>query len=224
MVLEPGEGEPASTFDDLAATLSAATRVCRYDRAGVGESDPAPTPRTTAEMAADEHDVLAAAGIEPPYVLVGTSAGASVVLHEARLHPDDVAGVLAVNPVPLYDQWSARARPLMTPEEWAAEESYYSGENAESIDYRSSSAEAESVPPPAHVPLVLLHSTVAQCEGETGGPCVETADLYVDLGREYAAAWPGASFEAVDAGHELHLAEPDLVLGLVRELVAGARP
>jgi pimeloyl-ACP methyl ester carboxylesterase len=49
------------------------TRVFSYDRAGLGQSDPAPTPRTVQAMVDDLHALLSAAAIAPPYLLVGHS-------------------------------------------------------------------------------------------------------------------------------------------------------
>ena len=75
-----------------------ATRAVAYDRPGLGFSDPGPTPRTTSATVADLRAALKAAGIEPPYVLVGHSLGS----FEARLfafqHPDEVAGLVLVDP------------------------------------------------------------------------------------------------------------------------------
>jgi pimeloyl-ACP methyl ester carboxylesterase len=83
--------------------LSRDTRVCLYDRAGMGQSDPQATPLTTPPTAADAvtdlHALLAAAGVPGPYVLVGHSAGGAFVQLYARTHPEEVAGVVALNAV-----------------------------------------------------------------------------------------------------------------------------
>ena len=71
------------------------------------------------------------------------------------------------------------------------------------------------------MPLVLLHSTLAQCEGEIGA-CSKTADLYLQLGEEYAAKWPNGRFEAVEMTHAIHLADGATVVEIIREL-AGLR-
>jgi pimeloyl-ACP methyl ester carboxylesterase len=51
------------------------TRTCWYDRAGVGWSDPPLSPRTSASIASDVHEMLRRAGVLPPYVMVGSSDG-----------------------------------------------------------------------------------------------------------------------------------------------------
>lgn len=55
--------------------LAADTGVYTYDRGGLGWSDPAPWPRTYARMADELRQLITAAGIPPPYLLVGHSTG-----------------------------------------------------------------------------------------------------------------------------------------------------
>ncbi len=67
-----------------------------YDRAGLGGSDPVrlPRPRSVADFTSDLHGVLRAAGVEPPYLLVGGSFGGLIVTHYASLYPREVAGIV----------------------------------------------------------------------------------------------------------------------------------
>ena len=218
VVLEPGQGDSRSTYAAVQEQLAEVTTACTYDRANVGQSDPAPTPRTSLDAVEDLRGLLGAAGLEGPYVLAGTSAGGFISLHFARAYPDDVLGVLAINPPPLASQWADRAYPLLSPAEVAEEKAFYGGDNPESFDWASSSELLEATTPPDGVPMVLLHSTVAQCEGEVGA-CSKTAALYVQLGKEYAASWPGARFEAVDLVHQVQEADPDKVAVLIRALL-----
>lgn len=72
-------------------------RVLSYDRAGIGWSDPGPRPRTGQRIVAELRALLRAAGIEPPYVLVGASFGSHYVRLYAHQHPDEVAGLVLVD-------------------------------------------------------------------------------------------------------------------------------
>jgi pimeloyl-ACP methyl ester carboxylesterase len=220
VVLEPGQGDGRSTYATVHDQLAEVTTVCTYDRANVGQSGPAPTPRTSLDVVEDLRGLLQAAGLEGPYVLAGTSAGGFIALHFARAYPQDVQGVLAINPPPLASAWVERAYPLLSPAEVAEEKAFYRGDNPESFDWTTSSELIEGTPPPSGVPMVLLHSTVAQCEGDIGA-CSKTSDLYVQLGEEYAASWPGARFEAVDLGHQVQEADPEKVTGLIRTMLVG---
>lgn len=76
----------------------AGTRVCAYDRAGRGLSDPAAMPRDAAAVAADIDAMLTAATVPPPYVLVGHSLGSYHVRQYANTYTDKVAGLVLVDP------------------------------------------------------------------------------------------------------------------------------
>ncbi len=73
------------------------TRVCSYDRAGYGWSDPSPRPRIPSVMSEELHTLLANAGEKPPYILVGHSLGSFDVLMYAHRYPQEVAGVVLVD-------------------------------------------------------------------------------------------------------------------------------
>jgi pimeloyl-ACP methyl ester carboxylesterase len=75
------------------------TRICTYDRAGYGFSDPGPKPRTYAQINHELHDALRELGEKPPWVLIGHSFGGPVVRHYAAVYPDDVAGLVLMDTV-----------------------------------------------------------------------------------------------------------------------------
>ncbi len=217
VVLEPGQGDDRSDFEAVQQTLATRTTVCTYDRANVGRSGTAPTPRTSRDVVADLQALLRAADIPTPYVLAGTSAGGFFAMHFAREHPGEVVGALAMNPPPLARDWAQRAFPLLSEVEVAEERAFFRGENPELVDWITSSEQLLAAPAP-DVPLVLLHSTKAQCEGEVGA-CSKTAGLYLELGEEYAAAWPGSRFEAVELTHAVQLADPERVVAIIEGLL-----
>jgi pimeloyl-ACP methyl ester carboxylesterase len=97
VVLEPGAGEFAILVMPLQRRIAAFTRVCTYDRAGYGWSDPAPTGRTIDARAADLGRLLSAADVRGPYVMVGASYGGFLVRSFAREEPHDVAGLVLVD-------------------------------------------------------------------------------------------------------------------------------
>ena len=97
MVFE-GAGHTAGyAWSGLQAEAAKFTRSCWYDRAGYGWSDPGPSPRTFRAIASDLHALLRAAGVPPPYVLVGATAGAFHVRVYNSLYPDEVAGAVLIH-------------------------------------------------------------------------------------------------------------------------------
>jgi pimeloyl-ACP methyl ester carboxylesterase len=93
--------------------VAARTRVCSYDRAGTGWSDPGPTTMTTSVLVDDLERVLARAAIRPPYVLVSSSIGGLTTELFARRHQDRVAGLVFLDAA--NSDTLARAAWLVTP-------------------------------------------------------------------------------------------------------------
>jgi pimeloyl-ACP methyl ester carboxylesterase len=80
---------------------AAVTHVCRYDRAGLGESEPGPRPRTSKPIVAELHTLLVKARVPRPYVLVGHSlAGLNIHLYVST-YADDVVGLVFVDAIHL---------------------------------------------------------------------------------------------------------------------------
>ena len=77
--------------------LARTTRVCAYDRAGLGWSDRGPLPRTGQRMAKELHRLLERAGIAGPYVLVGHSLGGLVARLYQHDYPQEVVGMVLVD-------------------------------------------------------------------------------------------------------------------------------
>lgn len=98
VVLEAGHGDGLTTWARVQPRVSKLTRVCSYDRAGFGFSDAPEKPGTIQQAAIDLRALLTNAGIQPPFVLVGHSMGGMIVRLYAAEHPEDVAGLVLVDP------------------------------------------------------------------------------------------------------------------------------
>ena len=98
VVLEAGLTESSLTWADLQPLLAGHVRVCSYDRAGYGWSDPATGARTAETIAAELHALLAAGGERGPYLLVGHSLGGLYVRAFAAIYPDETAGLVLIDP------------------------------------------------------------------------------------------------------------------------------
>jgi pimeloyl-ACP methyl ester carboxylesterase len=97
VVLEPAAGEMSSNLGWIAPAVARATRVCVYDRAGRGWSEPASTAQDGAQIATDLHTLLQRGHVPGPYVLAGHSFGGLYVLTFAARYPDEVAGMVLVD-------------------------------------------------------------------------------------------------------------------------------
>jgi pimeloyl-ACP methyl ester carboxylesterase len=100
VVLESGASESSAYWGWIAPAVAHDTRVCVYDRAGRGFSEPAPSPRDGVGAAIDLHTLLERAHVAGPYVLVGHSSGGPYVQVFAARYPDQVAGMVLLDGQP----------------------------------------------------------------------------------------------------------------------------
>jgi pimeloyl-ACP methyl ester carboxylesterase len=98
VVFESGLGDGRYSWGLVQPEISRHTRACSYDRAGLGFSDPANRPGTSANAVADLAALLRSANIAPPYVLVGHSYGGMNAKLFATTYPSSVAGLVLVDP------------------------------------------------------------------------------------------------------------------------------
>jgi pimeloyl-ACP methyl ester carboxylesterase len=108
VVLDSGLGDFSADWVRVQREVSGTTRVCAYDRAGMGWSEMGPDPRDARQITSELHTLLSKAGIEGPYVLVGHSLGGLSMLTYANRYPDEVAGVTLVDSSTEQDQFSQR--------------------------------------------------------------------------------------------------------------------
>jgi pimeloyl-ACP methyl ester carboxylesterase len=97
VILETGGNSPGYSWLLQQSKMAVFTRACWYDRAGVGWSDPPSSPRTSASIASDVHEMLRRAGVLPPYVMVGGSVGGEYVRSYTARYPSDVAGLVLID-------------------------------------------------------------------------------------------------------------------------------
>jgi pimeloyl-ACP methyl ester carboxylesterase len=97
VVLEPGAGGMSSSLGWIAPAVARDTRVCVYDRAGRGWSEPADSAQDGAQIATDLHTLLQRGRVPGPYVLAGHSFGGLYVLTFAARYPEEVAGMVLVD-------------------------------------------------------------------------------------------------------------------------------
>lgn len=207
--------------------LAARTRVCAYERAGNGRSDPAPMrPRGAVDVAGDLDALLGAAKIDGKLLLVGQSFGGAVVLNWALRHPDRTAGLVIADSDWPTARIDPRLEQLYTAEERAhfASETWDNPQNTERIDNRKIAAETKAaVRTLPGIPIRILSATKsAPCDGEPR--CDAMRALSVELQSQWLKLSPTAVQVKVEAGHDLHEDVPDVVLREIETALAAITP
>lgn len=97
VVLEAGLGDDWIYWQKVQPEIAKTTRICSYDRAGLGWSEPQSPPQNAETISSRLHALLQAAHEHGPYILVGASAGGFYVRQYFSKFPEDVAGVVLVD-------------------------------------------------------------------------------------------------------------------------------
>jgi hypothetical protein len=97
VIMEGGDEDTSDSYAFAEPTVSKVTRTCVYDRANLGQSDPAPGPRGLSDLVGDLERLVQVAKIPPPYVLVGTSGGGYITAGYAEANPQQIAGLVFID-------------------------------------------------------------------------------------------------------------------------------
>jgi pimeloyl-ACP methyl ester carboxylesterase len=224
VVLEAGMGSDARSWGSVFPALAGTTRTCTYSRANRWGSD-ARAAHTVAQAAADLRAALAAAGEQPPFVLVGHSLGDVYVRIFAGLYPDAVAGLVLVDPFgpDLFRRLIARASPDLA-RAWQADldRNIAAVQATERLDWPASEEElgaADLGDLPVEVVIVPQPFDIDPRipDAERAGLAQEWRDGIAAIsGRVRVTLAPGSS-------HMIQWDRPELVIAAVGRLVEGAR-
>lgn len=219
VVFDSGLGDPMGTWHEVWPTVARFTRVFLWDRAGLGDSEPGPDPRTSSTIVAELRAALDRAGIPGPYVLVGHSFGGLNARLFASRYPSDVAGLVLVDAT--HEDFPAierRLRPVAEQERLRTTLSL--GPRAAVAEFQSldeSASEVRRSPPPTNIPVVVLSA------GRRGDPeALERAwsALQIDLASRFPR---GRRIVVPGAGHYVQYDAPASVVAAIREVVEEAR-
>lgn len=217
VILDSGLGGDHRTWDRVQPEVAEATRVCRYDRAGIGDSDAATGSRTAADAVADLHDLLDSAEIGASYVLVGFSFGGAISQLYASTYPDEVVGlVLVESNHPLEaEQFEAH----LTAEQ-IEEDRAFALDNPEAMDPFASLEELQAAGSLPDVPLVVV--TAGRSEGWPPGWDAQTFDALRAAQQADLATITsqGRQVVAEDSGHHIPSQQPEVIVEAVRSVLA----
>jgi pimeloyl-ACP methyl ester carboxylesterase len=217
VVLEAGLTGDQRTWDLVIEDLPPDVRACSYDRANIGESDPAPTPRSAQDVVDDLSTLLEAAGEEPPYVLVGFSFGGIFVQLYAADHPEEVTGIVLVES---NHPDEARQFERHLTDEQIAEDRAIAQDNPEGIDIYASYDELREAGPLPDVPLIVITASEADAEWPPGWDPELFDRLRAQQQADLASLVPGGrQIIAEDSAHEVPAHRPEVVVDAILEVL-----
>jgi pimeloyl-ACP methyl ester carboxylesterase len=227
VVFEAGFASDLAVWRKVMPDAARQARVLAYSRAGTGQSPPRAAPLGLEQSAAEFEQMLAAAGAKPPYILVGHSYGAFLIRHFAARHPEQIAGLVFVDPADegletelkridparvLQDQ---RALAASVPPKWKADLDVVQG----ILD----AGRLPAMPALPDVPTVLLTSVRARAQSDF----FQETPVAVKLKRERHQAFfsqfsSGAHIVTPNSGHHIQLMEPHLVNSALSQVLVSA--
>lgn len=221
VVMDAGVNSGSQVWSLVWPATASATRVCVYDRAGLGNSDPIPRPRTSEEIVADLHGLLQNAGIEGPYVMVAHSFGGLNIRLYASRYPTEVLGMVLVDAVH-EDRFAATAKILTPAQEREFEQRRQA--NPEGLDYFESSRLVRALGPALpDFPLIVIARGQAE-DWPRGYPVAALEKSWRQLQADLASRGrQGKLVIAEKSDHNIPGHQPDIVVEAVRQVVQAVR-
>lgn len=235
VLIDAGMGEPpieSGSWSKVIPAVATAMRICIYDRAGLGTSDPpAKTPRTISDLTADLNALLIESGINGPLILVGHSIGGMNIRVYAKNQPQRVNGIVLVDSaVPeQWDNWLA-----ILPEESSNEPQSIAGarehlqsmisnpdSNPERIDIAKSRSQVSSVTSLGSIPIVVLtHSPKWKMVPDLPEDVLSRVEAESQILQKKLLTLSNRSVQHVsgNAGHYIQADDPDLVISAIKSL------
>jgi pimeloyl-ACP methyl ester carboxylesterase len=177
-----------------------------------------PQPTTAQQGAADLHALLRAAKEPGPYVLVGHSWGGLIARLFASTYPDEVAGLLLIDPA------SEFLKTSLTPEQWAtyikATKKLIESKGLEAPDHVRTLDLLHNSPRIPTIPVVVLTSD-KRFDFGAGGP--ETWAAWRTAHDRLAKLLNAKHVSDTNSGHAIQMEQPRLVIESIREVVEAAR-
>jgi pimeloyl-ACP methyl ester carboxylesterase len=195
-------------------------RVCAFDRRNTGASDTVDAPQLPEDSIREMRALLQAAGVEPPYVLLGASLGGLLAYLYLNTYPDEVVGAVMLDSM-FPDEMSLESMfPLEDRYEAYSEED--EGMGLERIShYKVQMAAQPFIGHEPDIPLTYLASIPQGFDvNDYGRP--EYDRKVIEAQQAYVDRFSPGTYVRVDAPHFMEPAIPDQIADAVREVIAQA--
>lgn len=227
VIFESGFGRDLNVWRNVAPAIAKSNKVLTYSRAGHGRSEARPGTPSLDSRTDQLEQLIAAAGLPPPFILVGHSYGGFLIRSYAARHPRHVAGMVFVDPSDEHQNAALRkldpagvdsdARllaqfmpPRLQPE---------LGQVQAILD----SGKLNLAGPLPDVPVAVLTSVQHRAKPELFLETPAAVAVWRDLhARFFGTFTSGVHVVTSHSGHNIHQEEPQLVINAVEHVIAAA--
>ena len=219
VIFEAGMGDVSETWLLVQPAIAELTQTLSYDRAGLGQSDPAPTPRTCQDMVDDLSVLVERLQIYRPYALVGHSFSGLLVRLFASQRPKDVVGMVLVDCS--HEDRTAAFEKVMSAELIARNRAYLANpsRNSEFLDHIASEQQVRDARRTVDFPLVVLTRGLPD-KPDPVWPSADLQRVEQELQREFLKLSPKSSLViAENSGHWIQKDQPELVIDAIRKVI-----
>ncbi|MFF0827060.1 alpha/beta fold hydrolase [Brevibacillus sp. NPDC003359] len=211
VVFDSGYGCTLNYWSSISAEISNQTRMFIYDRAGIGESESDDRPRHSQQIIENLRILLQKANVSPPYVLIGHSFGGLNVRLYASTYPEEVAGVILLDPC--HEDQNRIMVPLFSEE---VQEEYYSQFVLEGSiqEIEESFEQARKSKSLGNKPLIVVSGTLQPHHNP------ESMSAWIALHKELTKLSTRSRHIIVEnAGHAIHIDQPNVVVDIVKDML-----
>jgi pimeloyl-ACP methyl ester carboxylesterase len=219
VVLINGSGGPIEGWHKLFDRLAETSTTFAYNRPGLGRSTKPTRPQTAGAMVEDLRALLLAVRVPRPWLIAGHSFGGLIANLFARLHPQEVSGVILIEATAPEDVVLLRSHEtkLQRALAWLANRAMPLHHHHEAVHAAQSAAEVAAAPVFPPIPLTVI--TGAKPAMAWASNSSATA-LRAAHQQALAKLSPhGRHIHATRSGHFPQFSEPDLVLSAIRKTV-----
>lgn len=217
IVFQSGLGDDHSTWMPVLRQLPAQIEAIAPDRPGYGASPARDEVRDACRIAEEQRALLQGAGLRPPYLLVGHSLGGLYQYVYARLYPDEVAGLVLLDPThPRLHAQLQHQQPVAAALLQLARHTVFTPAMAQEFDAQASCLDRVEQQAPLAAPVQLLASTEAPAYMSAG-----LQGLLEGLRQDWVQRSGAALTRVAGSGHRIQQDAPEAV---VRAIEALARP
>lgn len=227
VIFESGFGTDLTAWRHVAPAVAKSAQVVAYSRAGLGKSQARPGERTLAANTADLEQMIAAAQLRPPFILVGHSYGGFLIRDFAAKNPAQVAGMVFVDASDeRIDTELRKIDPARAAQDAKLSESYTPPKYRAELKYVQSILDSGKLPRSGQlpdVPVAVLTSSMKHEKPEFFLHSPEGMTTWRSLHESFFRQFStGIHTVTANAGHNIHMEQPQLVIAAIEQVISMA--